>query len=1665
MIFQPVLASASTHTVHAPRQQPITDVIAFNSSTLPKKRGLASLVYAYPTIFPYGCGGYDEPRDVRMTDVQWTLRVLRMHGIQGSRNSQHYGLLPAAFDMIATAKAYQSQFVSMRVNEAAITNFGLWNKDDIIECLRYSEQVEARSRRGLLPHAAPANIRGLLGMVNMVKPGMSAMYGSDASRSSARQVAFGFTIRMSNPHVMVTHSPDPYGNYILSINTSNMRDPTHVDYTINLNDILPSRRSRKKHANSDPFQCAIYAKAINDAFIEHFLGWSIKFKGPKKEGGVFGLIRWFHESAETQTDGTLHFHLIASVYGLPRTSEQMTAALNDPLFAQRFAEYIDAITPPTPYLADACTHLNACPVEGCVGTLEALPFPGEAFCQRKADQLPAITAYCGDCNAQFKHKDVLLQRIHAFAKEHEIDTNPLLVDEYRCKPPLLSAHGELSNTDLVYLALSLLEFQFHHETHTKSCFKITSRTPQGLVCRYLFPRISKLEQTCIQISTGKVISHRPIGCEYYNLCSLLWTSLSKNNMDIQFLINGGSRRSTSYSTKYTFKAQRPASALTMKLGLISQAYARTFCAADDGNITANERGRRAINKALYQFTKPQELHTTMAAYMLLNDGPFVRSHQPEYLNLKQLCACYLDTNETNGRHSSDPNDSYNDEDENDGDDGDDDDGDDDDDSEIEGTFINNRRSSNRDNSNDSENEEASGYVEIQIQNSTLLRHLNKNTNSNENDSSEIDEESNEADDFLDGVCLLTDYWYRPESMSNLNYVEVREGYHIVRKQPPLNSKLAMHPSHPKSGGLYWLRNMHQEQTCIVFVGGKGSQLPNLLKQNITKEEKEFYYKAMLILFKPHNHTVKCIREPHDTYQHAYEEFLQTNSAHAKKARLQEELLANYYLDDATIAVDADETEEAAIFSNHPFTEVENDPRNTENRIRNNNDNAANGDEEGELLAQMIEDNYDEADIDFAFNIMPSDTTLPIEIERVFDITSRLHPTVSVPRHEGDLPVFHNYDQYKAELINPRSVRAEHFNGAALFRQWNAQPHVKLKAMSEFFEPIPWTDTSHLGDTSDAILQSLGQFAAIKDISIAMRLNFWQHAVFETYARHLLYRYVTDIQEEDQSAARVDLQCPTDLKPQLIGFVGGIAGSGKSAVIAALLMFAKLWGRRDSIETMAFTGLASLQVDGETIHASRGLGTFDFSHSNSEVITKNVRRVYLTIIDEVSMLGQKLCGSAEALTRHILRSNLPWGGIHVLLGGDFFQLPPIKSPSITKPPSDKTQDTNYSWYLAGFELFKKCNYHVFLTENMRQRHDELYQQILERMHWGVNNEDDIAILNRRSIDHPDLDIDEHYSQYRTDVVDYFSPMAIATNRERCIFNKETMYAFAKKERTCIYEILAHSSRRGNRATIQRLKYTDDDFTSKIPLLFSFHTHAMPVMITKRIPELEAIKCISNGTLGFIIGFIHHGSSTPCMSPDYVDNDDLFNVTLTDNNVTVKRFKQNPAYILFKVRGCKRQLVNGYPIGVVAIPLATYQTKFTLPNAKAQMTMAITTFPIIPAYAMTPEKLQGVTLENELFISALSNRSPQILYVVFSRVRSLNKILLTQRLSLEYVRKFVPPEDIVKIMKELLDRINIPCYIPESELQKLDDWLCMQHSYALQALALHRARTRNKKSRQA
>jgi len=71
---------------------------------------------------------------------------------------------------------------------------------------------------------------------------------------------------------------------------------------------------------------------------------------------------------------------------------------------------------------------------------------------------------------------------------------------------------------------------------------------------------------------------------------------------------------------------------------------------------------------------------------------------------------------------------------------------------------------------------------------------------------------------------------------------------------------------------------------------------------------------------------------------------------------------------------------------------------------------------------------------------------------------------------------------------------------------------------------------------------------------------------------------------------------------------------------------------------------------------------------------------------------------------------------------------------------------------------------------------------------------------------------------------------------------------------------------------------------------------------------------------------------------------------------------------------------YPPGVAAILLASYEIEqLQMPGVLGQMSMTVSTFPIIPAYALTPDKVRGVALDYELYMPRLPTRAPHILYV--------------------------------------------------------------------------------------
>ena len=128
---------------------------------------------------------------------------------------------------------------------------------------------------------------------------------------------------------------------------------------------------------------------------------------------------------------------------------------------------------------------------------------------------------------------------------------------------------------------------------------------------------------------------------------------------------------------------------------------------------------------------------------------------------------------------------------------------------------------------------------------------------------------------------------------------------------------------------------------------------------------------------------------------------------------------------------------------------------------------------------------------------------------------------------------------------------------------------------------------------------------------------------------------------------------------------GAAGSGKTYVLNQFIKEAKRSGKHVSVT--ATTGLAASHIGGNTIHSWSGIGIHDELPDDFEDYLLKSRRdiIELTdilVIDEVSMLHDYRLDMVDQVARTVRDDQRPFGGIQVILCGDFFQLPPVNRNS-------------------------------------------------------------------------------------------------------------------------------------------------------------------------------------------------------------------------------------------------------------------------------------------------------------------------------------------------------------------------------------------------------------------
>ena len=203
------------------------------------------------------------------------------------------------------------------------------------------------------------------------------------------------------------------------------------------------------------------------------------------------------------------------------------------------------------------------------------------------------------------------------------------------------------------------------------------------------------------------------------------------------------------------------------------------------------------------------------------------------------------------------------------------------------------------------------------------------------------------------------------------------------------------------------------------------------------------------------------------------------------------------------------------------------------------------------------------------------------------------------------------------------------------------------------------------------------------------------------------------------------------------FLTGPGGSGKSYLIKKIYSHAIENGKKISVT--ALTGVASLllECNATTIHTWAGVG---ICKKNKEIIINNVLsskfklqnwlNTEILIIDEISMMSDKMFDILDTIGRKILKKNKPFGGIQIILSGDFFQLPPIGD------------EINFCFEN---ELFLKSFNSVYSLTVIYRQNDIVYKKLLNNLRIGKINKSGVNKLESRLIKNLDVKLDDNITR--------------------------------------------------------------------------------------------------------------------------------------------------------------------------------------------------------------------------------------------------------------------------------------------------------------------------------
>lgn len=240
--------------------------------------------------------------------------------------------------------------------------------------------------------------------------------------------------------------------------------------------------------------------------------------------------------------------------------------------------------------------------------------------------------------------------------------------------------------------------------------------------------------------------------------------------------------------------------------------------------------------------------------------------------------------------------------------------------------------------------------------------------------------------------------------------------------------------------------------------------------------------------------------------------------------------------------------------------------------------------------------------------------------------------------------------------------------------------------------------------------------SIEGISAEYHLNAEQERAFKMIAYHSIY----------------------ESNEQLLMYIGGMAGTGKTQVIKALSSFFSQRNEGYRLISVAPTGTAAALLAGSTYHS-----VFGIHDQVNEAPGKMLSQVRLRLngvdyifLDEVSMLScHDLYKISSQLAKVQNQPDKPFGGLNVIFAGDFAQLPPpIGGENValySRTVGKYTNSVRQQEEAMGLAIWHQVTNVVILRENMWQQglkaDDDKLREAVQNMRYKDCTANDIQFL--------------------------------------------------------------------------------------------------------------------------------------------------------------------------------------------------------------------------------------------------------------------------------------------------------------------------------------------------